>query len=156
MYYNIGYCTASVHFILLSVFWVFVECQPQAPYVSFMGEIVSNHAYIDINQIGEGANSLRCHTDLVTCCSANQGSVHRGSWLFPNDTVIPFIYQNDSIYMKRSDQRVDLRRKRLAPSGIYLCDIPTVAVHSEDSNTPRAATYVGLYTSDAGKSDMHS
>ena len=81
MYY-IGYCTASVHFILLSVFWVFVECQPQAPYVSFMGEIISNHAYIDINQIGEGANSLRCHTDLVTCCSASEGSVHRGAWLF--------------------------------------------------------------------------
>ena len=53
-----------------------------------------------------------------------------------------------NIYEYRVAQRVDLRRRNNAnsPVGIYRCDIPTEAVHSEGDNS----VYVGLYTASGG------
>ena len=35
----------------------------------------------------------------------------------------------------------------MGPSGIYRCDIPTVAVHDDNDLSVRETVYVGLYAS---------
>ena len=72
-------------------FLVEVHSETEYPYVSFMGVNLPNHAYVDLTTVGEDnsdpGNTVRCHTDLSTCCTGYQGS-HRGDWYFPNGSVL--------------------------------------------------------------------
>ena len=141
---------------LLSLLWSLVEvhCQP-APYVTFMGNTVPNHGYVDLSLVGSdssGSDSVQCHTDLETCCTGGQGS-HRGDWVAPDETYrLPFNAPDVGFYEDRGSQRIDLRRRNNAnsPVGIYRCDITTVAVHVGGSNLVRDTVYVGLYTASGG------
>ena len=143
--------TTSLLLLLLSSL---VEIHSQtAPYVSFMGEILPNYAYVDLSLVGEylsGSDSVQCHTDLATCCSGGQG-YHRGDWIPPgSEARLPFSRADGyDIYESRENQRVDLRRRNNADitSGIYRCDIPTIAVHDVDNTSVRDSVYVVLYTS---------
>ena len=146
---------AVIHLLTLMICWCVVEVNSQLtfPYVSFMGQTLANHSYVDLSLVGDddsGSDSVRCHTDLETCCSMSQG-VHRGDWYFPNGDRLPFSGGGD-IWEQRRDRRVDLRRSNSAtsPVGIYRCDIPTEAVHSGYGNSVRATVYVGLYTGSGG------
>ena len=140
--------------IILS--WSLVEVHSQTfPYVSFMGQTLANHSYVDLRLVGrpdtvEGGHSVECHTDLTTCCGGSDG-VHRGDWYFPNGTRLPFP-QGTGIYEARVSQRVDLRRNVDGlTSDIYRCDIPTIAVHNvHDSSVRDKPVYVGLYASGGG------
>ena len=127
-----------------------VYCQRTFPYVSFMGQTLANHSYVDISQVGNNnsrSDNVQCHTDLSACCSTEQG-FHRGDWYFPNGDRLPFPH-GSSIIESRQAQRIDLRCNRgLGPTGIYRCDIETEAVHGVEE---REMVYVGLYTSDGGK-----
>ena len=78
-----------ISLLLLSMFelWSLVEVHSQTeyPYVSFMGETLPNHAYVDLSLVGSdgsGSDSVQCHTDLTTCCTGSQGSDRgdRFSW----------------------------------------------------------------------------
>ena len=95
-------------------------------------------------------DSVKCHTDLTTCCSSSDG-VHRGDWYFPNGTRLPFP-QSTGIFKVRDSQRVDLRRNHDGlTSGIYRCDIPTDAVHDDSDTSVRdRPVYIGLYGSGGG------
>ena len=126
-----------------------VQCQT-APYVTFMDQTLADHSYVDISQAGIGSDAVYCHTDLSTCCSGDQGS-HRGDWYFPDGDRLPFADGVNPILESRQAQRLELRRTNptvMGPTGIYRCDIETVAVHD---NGMRETVYVGLYTSDGGK-----
>ena len=146
--------TAQLLLPLLLV--VELQCQT-APYVSFMGQTLADHSYVDISLVGNdgsGSNSVQCHTDLSTCCGAPQGS-HRGDWFPPGGTTrLPFPGEGgplNRIVESRQVQRIDLRRTSstvMGPTGIYHCDIETEAVNGNDM---RETVYVGLYTSDGGK-----
>ena len=143
----------AVFVLLLSLFWP-VVCSQTFPYVSFLGQTLANHSYVDLSLVGDdydGSDSVQCHTDLTTCCRRAQGS-HRGDWYFPNETRLPFPTLGD-IFENRDDQRVDLIRRNSAtsPVGIYHCDIPTIAVHDVDDTSVRATVYVGLYTGSGGR-----
>ena len=135
--------------LLLSLLWSLVEVHSQtaAPYVSFMGENLPNHAYVDLTLVGDDAdNSMRCNTDLTTCCTSS----HTGDWYFPNETTLQLIDNGDNIYQRFGNSlRVLLRRRNNAmePSGIYRCDIATVAVHDDSDPSVRETVYVGLYAS---------
>ena len=123
------------------------------PYVSFMGQILANHSYMDLSLVGSastGSDSVQCITDLWICCSAGQGG-HRGDWYFPDGARLPFSNGGD-IFLSRGAQRVDLYRSNNAnsPVGIYRCDIPTIDVHVYDDNSVRDTVYVGLYTGSGG------
>ena len=128
-----------------------VQCQT-APYVSFMDQTLADHSYVNISQVGNdfsGSNTVKCHTDLNTCCSNPQGP-YRGDWYFPDGDRLP-VPDGSGIVESRQAQRVELRRTNptvMEPTGIYRCDIETVAVHD---NGMRETVYVGLYTSDGGK-----
>ena len=128
-----------------------VHCQQTFPYVSFMGQTLVNHSYVDISTVGYSSNdSVQCHTDLSTCCSGSQG-IHRGDWYFPNGTRLPFSGDSVPIGLGRSAQIAAIRRTTATgPTGIYHCDIPTNFVHDNTDLSVRDSVYVGLYTAGEG------
>ena len=138
--------TTCTLLLLLALLWSLVEVHSQTefPYVSFMGETLPNHSYVDITLVGNppGDHSVQCHTDLFTCCSDTDGQ-HRGDWYFPDGTRLPFPGNGD-IAEARGAQQVDIRRNNNAnsPSGIYRCFITTEAVQD---NSVRETVYVGLH-----------
>ena len=147
----------SMWVLVLSLLWSLVEVNSQQtfPYVSFMGQTLANHSYVDLSLVGNdysGYDSVQCHTDLDSCCSGADGA-HRGDWYFPNGTRLPFNADYDDVdtYEFRRGQGVDIRNRHInSPTvGIYRCDIPTVAVHDDDTSV-RATVYVGLYTASGG------
>ena len=132
--------------------WSLVEVHSQTiPYVSFMGQTLVNHSYVDLRLVGRPDSqvpgpSVECHTDLITCCSSYDG-IHRGDWYFPNGARLLFP-QGTGIYETRDTQRVDLRRNpNFLGSGIYHCDI---AVRDGNDTVVKDKVYVGLYGSDGG------
>ena len=122
-----------------------VHCQQTFPYVSFMGQTLADHSYVDLTTVGsasDNSDGVVCHTDLSTCCASAQG-IHRGDWSFPAGTLLPF---SGPIYLGRSAQRAIIRRTTATgPTGIYRCDIPTVTVHDDTDISVRDTVYVGLY-----------
>ena len=143
--------------LLLSLLWSLVEVhsQPVAPYVSFMGEDLPNHSYVDLTLVGtdnsDPGNTVRCNTDLNPCCTSSQG-VHLGDWYFPNGDEVPLPSPEFDIFVRRDPQQVALRRRNnpMGPSGIYRCDIPTVPVHDDNDLSVRETVYVGLYLPSGG------
>ena len=116
------------------------------PYVSFMGENLPNHSYVDLSLVGSSdGKAVQCHTDLATCCRHSQGA-HRGDWYFPNRSRLSFSGGDDDIFQKRLVGSVNLTRTNdvLSPSGIYHCHIATISVHDDGD---RESVYVGFYGS---------
>ena len=143
--------------LLLSLIWSLVEVHSQTvPYISFMGVNLPNHAYVNLTTVGEDigdpGDTVRCHSDLTTCCISGEGD-HRGSWFFPDGTELPFTATSDDIVMDREPQEVHIRRRNNAtsPSGIYRCDIETMAANDDVIATITGETvYVGLYLPNEG------
>ena len=130
----------STFFLLWSL--AEVHSEQTFPYVSFMGQTLANHSYVDLGLVGNvNVSSVQCITDLQSCCS----NAHRGSWFFPNGTTLQLSGGVD-IHLFRTAQRVDLRRTvATSPSGIYRCYIATVAVHDDNDLSVRETVYVGIY-----------
>ena len=80
--------------LLLCLLWSLVEVHSQtAPYLTFMGETLPNHTYVDLSLMmypgNDDANAdvsttVICHTDLATCCIGaygdNQGALVLPQW----------------------------------------------------------------------------
>ena len=124
-----------------------------------MGNYLSNHSYVDFDDVGEtrglygsDTDTVQCHTDLSTCCRTEQHSP-RGDWFFPNGTRLPFYNESDDIEESLLPQVVHIRRVNSAingPSGIYRCFIGTNAVHDVNDPSVGEAVYVGLYHNGGG------
>ena len=139
---------ATVMSVLLCLLSALVEVHSQTvPYVSFMGTNLTNHSYVNltlVGNLGNGSDSVQCHTDLSTCCSRDQGA-DRGDWYFPNGMRLKFNEKGNDIYEHREAQRVNLRRRNDRDmSGIYCCTVETNAVHNDSG---WETVYAGLYTS---------
>ena len=143
--------------LLLLLFLVEVHSQQQTvPYVSFgvAGQALANHSYVNLSTVGsagDNSDSVVCHTDLSTCCYSGQG-IHRGDWYFPDGTILPFIGPSVPIGFGRAAQIAVIRRTNGAtgPTGIYRCDIPTVAVHHPTDLSVGETVHVGLYPANGG------
>ena len=75
----------KIALFLLSL--VGVQYQPTFPYVTFMGETLADHSYVNLSLVGsasDDSDSVVCHTDLVTY-SGGQG-IRLGDWYFPDGT----------------------------------------------------------------------
>ena len=152
--------------VLLCLLWSLVEVHsqtPTAPYLTFNDSVIPSNSYVDLSLMmypgnddttADISSTVICHTDLDTCCGGADG---HGEWYFPNGTVLrgagPDNVNQYSIAIRRqSTQRVRLQRGPVStaispiPSGIYRCDIETVAV-SDQGGTGREAVYVGIYES---------
>ena len=144
---------ATVMSVMLCLLSALVEVHSQTvPYVNFMGTNLPNHTYVNLTLVGraeDGSDSVKCHTDLDTCCSGAQGA-DRGDWYFPNGERLMFSNGPGNMYESRAAQRVDLhRRNNGGTSGIYRCTVETNAVRSDDEpdTTTRETVYAGLYAS---------
>ena len=129
--------------VLLRLLLTLVEVHSQTvPYLIFMNNDIPNHSYVDLNTVGtENTDTVQCHTDLLTCCSGGQGP-DRGDWYSPNGNRLPF---SGDVFEGRGDRVVRLRYTGSGgTSGIYRCDIETVAVNNNEGHE---TVYVGLYTS---------
>ena len=117
------------------------------PYISFQGQTLANHSYVDLSLVGSdasGSDSVQCITDLEVCCSGTEGA-HRGDWYSPDGMRLPL---SGDIYESRGVQKVDLRRKnQYNVPGIYRCNISTIAVHNVADTSMGEMVYVGLYHS---------
>ena len=142
--------------LLLLLFLVKVHSQKTFPYVSFglTGPALANHSYVDLSTVGsasDNSDSVVCYTDLTTCCSGGQG-IHRGNWSFPDGTLLPSIGNSVPIGLGRTAQIAIIRHTTATgPTGIYRCDIPTAAVHSNTDISVGETVYVGLYPANGGK-----
>ena len=148
----------SISLSLLCLLWSLVEVQSQTeyPYISFMGNPLPNHSYVDLSQVGDSISSdsdtVQCNTDLSTCCRRQSNGIPgRGDWFAPGShTRLPW-YSEDQphdIYEDRQTQVVHLRRRYDASnelSGIYRCVIPTNAVNDDSDGSVGETVYVGLY-----------
>ena len=150
---TVGIAMRGTSLLLLCFLWSLVEVHSQTeyPYVSFMGEALPNHSYVDLSLVGNdenGTDSVQCHTDMESCCNANYG-IHRGNWIPPDSEVrLPFVSESGDIVERREHKRVDLRRNNAdMPSGIYRCNIPTEAVHDDNKTSLGESVYMGLYAS---------
>ena len=140
--------------VLLCLLWSLMMVYSQTfPYISFMGETLPNHAYVDLSLVGNdasGSDSIQCHTDLDSCCNRAHGD-YRGDWIPPgSEARLPFSYEEGDIYELRGAQRVDLRRRNNAdtPSGIYHCSIAVLG--GNDTITVKDSVYVVLYMNTSG------
>ena len=130
---------------LVTLLWSLVEVHSQTttPFISFQGNTLANHSYVDFTEVGQAedrSDRVRCRSDLQRCCSGTEGDL-RGYWFFPNGERLPYPRDGDPSE-GRGAQTVDLcRTTALYPSGIYRCDI---AFDSDDS-LARETFYVGVY-----------
>ena len=101
---------------------------------------------------GDNSDGVVCHSDLMTCCSSSWG-FHRGSWYFPDGTILPFTGSSVPVGFGRTAQIAVIRRTGGAtgPTGIYRCRIATIAVHSDTDESVGETVYVGLYQADGIK-----
>ena len=150
----VGKCTVVVLVLILSL--VEVHSQAEYPYASFMGVNLPNHAYVNLTTVGNDTrgpgDTVRCHSDLDTCCTNSQGT-HRGDWYFPDGNTLGYANGGGNIYKYREPQEVHICRRNNAtsPSGIYRCDIETVAVNDNDVDTITGeSVYIGLYPPNEG------
>ena len=108
-----------------------------------MGPALADHSYVDLSLVGsagDNSDGVVCHSDLPTCCSGGQG-IHRGNWSFPDGTLLPSIGNSIPIGLGRAAQRALIRRTTATgPTGIYCCDIPTIAVHSDTGRNSLCGT----------------
>ena len=151
----------SISLLLLCLLWSLVEVQSQTeyPYLTFRGNYLSNHSYVDITQVGDDrtgdyySNTVQCHTDLMTCCSDGL-KLPPGDWFTPNNTKLTNSPRSD-MFQDRNSQVVHLRHRPwevTGPTGIYRCFIATYAVHNASDPSVGETLYVGLYDSGGGMS----
>ena len=151
--------TVAILLLLGLLCWPLVNSQ-SFPYVSFHGQTLVNHSYVDLSLVGSDSryssgsdsDTVQCITDLYSCCSGYQGQ-HRGDWYFPDGTrlPIPASHQTLPIDEIRGEMRVQLRRSTAtSPVGIYRCGIATNAVHDATDRSVRDTVYMGLYTGSGG------
>ena len=142
---------ATLLCVLLCLLWSLVEVQSQIeyPYLTFRGNNLPNHSYVDITQVGQertgsGNDTVQCHTNLMTCCKDNQ-EVPRGDWFVPaKDTRLGRPGERGYMFQDRNNRVVHLCRKNNGPTGIYRCVIAT------NDDSVGETLYVGLYGSEGG------
>ena len=144
--------------IIVVCVWLYLSVHCQAgeyPQVTFMGNDLANHSYLDLSLVGTSDNdSVQCHTNASKCCSAGNG-LDRGDWTFPNGTRLlskSYIDGNSDgyIYQKRYHQTVGLYRKSWSESGIYRCNITRIINKTMGFDKIHRFIYIGLYQSGGG------
>ena len=129
---------------LLFLFLVGVHSETVTPYLSFLGENLSNHSYVNFTQV-TWFNNVQCHSKLEGCCGRTEEGP-RGDWFFPNGSMLK-TYHLYYAFQTHRVQRVDLIRFIWTtwpqpPVGIYHCDIAVTT----DKPSVHQSLYVGLYT----------
>ena len=126
--------------VAVCLFLSLVEVHPltEYPYISFMGENLTNHSYVDLTLVGtdtsDPGNTVRCHTDLPTHCT-NVQIKHRGDWYFPNGTRLQFIASGHALLrIALLSELTYIKETALAPHHlVYITAILLMAMTTEQS-----------------------
>ena len=105
------------------------------------GVIYPPNVALDLRDIGEDGNSLRCLTFVIPCCRASDNpNGTRGIWRFPDKSVVHSKYHTNYTYRTRGHSSVLLHRINnvTSPTGVYTCEIP-------DNETLNRELHVYLY-----------
>ena len=94
----------SLSLLLLCLLWSLVEVHSQtAPYLTFNGSVIPNHAYVDLSLMmypgnddttADTSSTIICHTDLTTCCRSQAGP-DQGDWYFPSGVKLTGAGENN-------------------------------------------------------------
>ena len=107
-------------------------------YLSLNGEIIRNHSYVYISDIGSTDNTaLLCITNRPPTGSTHSG----GDWFAPGGTKVGSLGTTDVPGFSRTRGPMVVRLKRntgTADEGIYHCDVM-------DNTETDQRVYVGLY-----------
>ena len=125
-------------------------CLLTVVYLSLNDDIISNHGYVVISDIGSNDDTaLICHTNRPATITDIGGSTNSGGdWFAPNGTTVGFGSNSIVSGFRRSRGPMIVRLLRNTgtdpPSeGIYHCLV-------EDDTLTEQTVYVGLYNSGGG------
>ena len=95
--------------VAVCVLWSLAEVHSQTeyPYVSFMGQKLTNNSYVNLNLSNNVL--VGCHTDLMSCC--NSTDIHQGDWYFSNGERVTLEKGGINIYKRCGDKQVNLLHK---------------------------------------------
>ena len=83
---------------------------------------------LDLTDVGEHRNSLRCLTFVIPCCRRSDNPIGgaRGSWRFPDESIVNGRNHTNYISRTRGHSSVLLHRINnvMSPTGVYTCEIP--------------------------------
>ena len=137
------------------------KCSLAGVYLSLNDDIVSNHGYVVISDIGSTEDTaLICHTNRPATFRNDEGIMNSGGdWFGPDGTAVGTRYSNEhAVPGFRRNKRAGIVRliryttninPSLAgmtftpPEGIYHCEV-------EDATLTQQTVYVGLYSSGGG------
>ena len=111
-------------------------------YLSLNGEVIPNHGYVEISDIGSSdITALLCHTDRPADSIGNSG----GNWFAPDEDRVGGLGSTDvpGFGRNRGPMLVRLQRSGTPDEGIYWCKV-------NDSTDTNQTVYVGLYNSGGG------
>ena len=108
---------------------------------------------VTLTDIGEDRAALFCLTDRANCCrGSGTGARGRGIWVLPGGSSVIGLsgVRAGIFYRSRRASAVLLHRDSatLGPSGLFTCNIPDSANHSQQ-------VFVGIYPPDAGIVTKH-
>ena len=114
-------------------------------YLSLNGEVISNHGYVEISDIGisDDDTALLCHTNKPP---PDGGATSGGHWFAPHGDRVGIPGRDDvpGFERTRGPMVVRLRRNSGTPDeGIYHCNV------NDAAETPQTV-YVGLYSMGGG------
>ena len=122
-----------------------------AAYISLNGEIIPNHGYVAIGDIGTtNGSALICHTNRP----ANGGN-SGGDWYGPHGNRVSGIREYitvQGLVRNRAEMIVRMFKRTSGSSpkeGLYHCVI-------EDSHSSEHTIYVGLYNNGSDSGESHS
>ena len=99
------------------------------------GVIYPPNVALDLRDIGQDGNSLRCLTFVIQCCNdSDNPNGSRGSWRFPDESVVHSKNTINYISRTRGRSSVLLHRTNdvMSPNGVYTCQIPdNITLNSE-------------------------
>ena len=96
--------------------------------LSLTGAPIANNSYVDIDDIGEGAAALLCHTNKTDCCV---GQNRAGEWHFSCNQdmkvgILGYSPLASSLFYRNRGQSVVRLNRRGNPSqrGCFRCEVP--------------------------------
>ena len=111
------------------------------------GIIYPPNVALDLTDIGEDGDSLRCLTPLIPCCRGedNPNGGAQGGWRFPNGSFVSGRNSGSDISRTKGASSVLLHRTNNAmfPTGVYTCEIPDNSTITRELNV---YLYVGRLT----------
>ena len=117
------------------------------------GTTYQNNSIINLENIGDGENSLLCLTNLTACCRLpyTNGTEQQaiGNWFFPNGTRVPSAGNLWDIHRTRGNMRVPLQRRKGGEEGIYSCLI-------HDARNVPQTIYIGVYSANNSAGEWYT